>query len=204
MGLQDLAYVVDAHADNFPDGFFARLGPRFLRQYYRTFLDGPLATCVVVEHEGRPCGYLVGILDPPQHRRLMLRYHAVSLALAAGLGMFRRPRLAATFVVTRLGRYRAALVRSSRGGAARGPAMRTAVLSHVAVSEAYRRSGIGTILVDEFLAEAHAAGCARACLVTQAGPEGAGDFYARRGWTFTHQRRTTEGRDLTYYERQVG
>ena len=199
MGLADLSPVVAAHRVSFPHGFFARLGPRFLARYYRTFLDGPLAVAVVAEENGEPCGYLVGMLDPTGHRKLVLRYHGRSLAMAAGLAMLTRPRTTLTFLTTRVTRYRRALRRTRRSSAGTSDAVRAAVLSHVVVSEASRNRGIGSALVDEFLAQARAARCTSACLVTLDGPAGAGEFYRRIGWTRSHDRTSQEGQVLAYY-----
>ena len=38
MNTADLGFVVREHRRHFPDGFFARLGRGFLREYYRAFL----------------------------------------------------------------------------------------------------------------------------------------------------------------------
>ena len=89
MGLQDLHVVTDMHMAEFREGFFVRLGARFLRRYYRTFLDGPLATALVCESDGAVCGYLVGVLDPTAHPR-------PSLSPGAGQADGRRPRCVAT------------------------------------------------------------------------------------------------------------
>ena len=199
MGLQDMPYAVTTHSLHFSDGFFARLGTRFLTHYYRTYLDGPTACAVVSEIDGAVCGYLVGVLDTPRHRGLLLTYHGRALTLAAALGMLRRPWLAAIFVRTRLRRYVRALARGRQSLEAFDAGGPVAVLSHVVVSAEDRCHGVGTALVDKFLRQAELAGCRRACLVTLAGDRGAGEFYERRGWTRTHQRSSSPGRDLVYY-----
>lgn len=203
MGLQDLTNVVRDHRSNFPDGFFARLGPRFLRRYYRTFLDGPLAVALVVEVAGVPSGYLVGVLDPVQHRRLLLTYHGVALAVCGLAGLMRRPRVLARFLATRVRRYLTALTRRRTGssGASDGP--RLAVLSHLVVADHARGTGLGTVLVDVFIDQAREAGRDRACLVTIAGPTGAGAFYARSGWEHTGDATGADGQRLSYYQRDL-
>lgn len=203
MGLQDLPDVVAAHRQHFPDGFFARLGPRFLGRYYRTFLDGPLAVALIVEMSGVPSGYLVGVLDPVQHRRLLLTYHGVALAVCGLLGLTRRPRVLARFLVTRSRRYLNALRRSRDLATDTVNVPRLAVLSHVVVAENARGHGLGTLLVDAFLAQAREAGRERACLVTITGPEGAGAFYAKSGWSHTRDATGVDGRRLSYFEREL-
>ncbi len=200
MGLQDIPAVVDAHRANFPHGFFARLGPRFLRRYYRTFLDGPLAVALVVELAGGPAGYLVGVLDPVQHRRLLLTYHGFALAVCGLLGLMRRPTVLTRFLATRVRRYSSALTRSRGGsfGTESGP--RLAVLSHVVVSNDARGRGLGTLLVDAFVEQARGAGRDRACLVTIAGSTGAGAFYDKVGWRHARDSTGVDGQQLSYYE----
>lgn len=200
MGLQDLDFVVQEHTQCFPHGFFARLGPRFLTRYYRTFLDGPLAVAVISETNGVPVGYLVGILKTREHRRLLLDHHGVPLASAAALAMAARPWLGAIFIWTRLRRYLTSISKARHNaGLADASSRRVAVLSHVVVSTKARCQGVGASLVEEFLEQAEAAECGSACLVTLAGAQGAGAFYQSRGWQHTHRRRSAEGRVLDYY-----
>lgn len=203
MGLQDLPDVVAAHRQHFPNGFFARLGPRFLRRYYRTFLDGPLAVALIVEVSGVPSGYLVGVLDPVQHRRLLLTYHGVALAACGLFGLMRRPTVLTRFVLTRARRYLTALRRSRDRVIESVDGPRIAVLSNVVVAEHARGLGLGTLLVDAFLAQARDVGRDRACLVTVAGPDGAGSFYTKSGWQHTRDATGADGQRLSHFERDL-
>jgi GNAT superfamily N-acetyltransferase len=205
MGLHDLPFVVAAHREHFPDGFFVSLGPRFLTRYYRTFLDaGPLTVALVVEVDGDPCGYLTGVLAGSTHRSVMLKYHGLALVAAAAVGMAIRPRVALKFVVTRASRYTRALTRHrSAVGRQPAPAGSPAVLSHVVVVEPERLAGIGSCLVRAFLDEADAAGCRSAQLVTEAGSKGAGPFYESLGWRLAGEA-SVDGRALLKYEISVG
>ena len=217
MGLQDLPFVVAAHRQHFGDGFFARLGPRFLARYYRTFLDGPTAVAVIAECSGEPCGYLTGILRTRQHRRLLLRYHGPGLAVAGCSAMLRHPATGLTFLTTRLPRY----VRGLRRALDRRPTIATpeppnsagspdilvgdvAVLTHVVVSEPRRHRGVGTRLVDYFVNEAVNAGCAHAVLVTLADRAGAAAFYEGAGWTRHGSVTTVDGKPLWRYTLPLG
>ena len=204
MGLQDLPYVVETHRHHFPDGFFAKLGPRFLTRYYRTFLDGPLATALVAEVDDTVVGYITGVLHGPEHRHLMLKHHGTGLALAGAGAMVRHPTACLTFLFTRVRRYAAALRRYRKGTLpSNSTAGRAAVLSHVVVSQPRRRRGIGSDLVERFLSEARESGCTRACLVTLDGPGGAGHFYERRGWRKVSNAPQADGRVLLRYERDL-
>lgn len=195
---QDVPGVVSAHLLAFADGFFARLGRKFLTRYYRTFCDGPFAVALVAETDGHACGYLVGIVDPSQHRRVLLSDHGRLLAWWGFLGLARRPLLLMRFVATRSKRYAAALLRARHTDQAEPE--RVAVLSHIVVAPERRGDGVGTALVDHFLGRAVAAGCERACLVTIAGSGGAGDFYSQMGWTYIQSRLSVDHRRLAYYE----
>lgn len=199
MGLQDLAFVTGLHRATFREGFFVRLGARFLSRYYRTFLDGPLATALVCEKEGVVCGYLVGVLDPPEHRRLLFRHHGLSLAACAFASLIWRPGLALHFLRTRARRYLRAIARRSTVSAAAVATRKVAVLTYVAVDPAVRGNGIGYALVGKFLDEAAAAGRSEARLVTLAGPQGAGEFYAAQGWTRVGESRRADGQPLEHY-----
>lgn len=210
MGLQDLSYVVDTHRAEFGDGFFARLGPRFLARYYRTFLDGPTAVAVIAESEGTPRGYLVGVLQPRQHRALLLRYHGVGLAAHGTVAMIRHPRMGLTFLFTRSSRYVQGVKRGLRSrapaadsgpgsGSAAEPAGETAVLTQVVVDRRHRARGVGTRLLNHFRTEAEQAGCTEAALVTVAGSSGAGAFYEAHGWTRSGSVTTPEGKSLWKY-----
>ena len=200
MGLQDLTFVTGLHQASFREGFFVRLGARFLRRYYRTFLDGPLSTALICENDGVVCGYLVGVIDPPEHRRLLMQHHGLSLAVNAFATLIWRPGLAVHFLRTRARRYLRALARQPRATAASASeSRRIAVLTYVAVDPSARGRGIGNALVGRFLDEAAAAGRSEACLVTRAGPQGAGAFYAARGWVRVGHSRRADGQPLEHY-----
>ncbi|GAB2873548.1 GNAT family N-acetyltransferase [Streptomyces mayteni] len=198
----DLPFVVEEHLGHFPDGFFARLGTGFLTAYTHTYLTGPDARSYVADTGGRPLGFLVGVLDPPAHRRHVLRSHGPRLAGRALLGLVVRPRLAWHFLRTRLGRYLRKLTPGRRAtsptSAARPGA--TAVLSHVVVTRSARSSGIGAALLHRFVSDAATAGCARASLVTAVGPDGAGPYYERHGWVLRGETHTPDGRRLATYD----
>jgi predicted N-acetyltransferase YhbS len=74
------------------------------------------------------------------------------------------------------------------------------VLAHVAVATEARSRGIGTVLIDRFVADAAYCGCARVSLVTLTGADGAGPYYQRLGWQPRGKIRTPEGRSLAAYE----
>lgn len=201
----DLGFVVEQHLRCFPHGFFARLGPRFLQEYYRAFLTGDTGLAILAEEAGRPVGYLVGVTDPVAHREHVVRRHGRGLALRGAVLLAARPRLCATFVRTRAARYlKRLLARGSvrTGGGPTGGAA-PAVLTHVAVVETAQGKGIGSVLCDWFEDELTTRGCERVALVTAADGEGAGRFYERRGWRRTGEHATPDGFRLSSYERRL-
>jgi len=207
MAAADLPFVVDQHLHHFPDGFFARLGPTFLSEYYRAFLTGSAVSATIAEMEGRPVGYLVGVSDPAEHRDHVVRRHGRSLVLKAATAMLLRPPLGLLFLRTRAGLYARKLLRRrtqpepSAKVVATGP---TAVLTHVAITPGAQSHGIGSELIRRFDEEVAANGCKQVTLVTASGVEGAGPYYEHRGWTACGQRCTPDGLWLTTYQRPCG
>ncbi|MFF8442402.1 GNAT family N-acetyltransferase [Streptomyces californicus] len=208
MEAEDLPYVVAEHLAHFPDGFFARLGPGFLTRYTATYLDSPYARGYLLEHDGEPVGFLVGVTDPASHRRRLVDEHGRALALRASAALMARPALAVHFTRTRAARYsrkllpqrgRAPAAPAAERAGAVGPPQRVAVLAHVVVSVPFRSHGLGATLTNQFVQDAAAYGCSRVSLVTETGDKGAGKFYERLGWHFGGETRTPEGRRLSSY-----
>ncbi|WP_051814691.1 GNAT family N-acetyltransferase [Streptomyces iakyrus] len=201
MDPEDLPFVVAEHLRHFPDSFFARLGPKFLTAYDRTYLTSPDGRAYVAEMGGQPVGFLIGGIDPAAHRRHVLRDYGRGLLLRALGSLCLRPRLALHFLRTRLVRYGRKLIpnRAARQAPAVGPTGVTAVLDYVVVAEHARCRGIGSRLIARFVKDATDAGCARVTLVTAA-EGGAGPYYERHGWLPQGEIRTPEGRRLLTYD----
>jgi ribosomal protein S18 acetylase RimI-like enzyme len=201
MAETDLGFVVAEHLYHFPRGFFARLGPWFMREYYRAFLTGPSAHAVVAERAGGLVGYLVGVTDPVAHRDHVVRRHGARLACRGALLLLVRPGLCVSFLRTRALLYARKLLRRRRpaGRAACDPRV-PGVLTHVAVTPTCQRQGVGDRLLGWFEHEATACGCTRVVLVTASGEGGAGCFYERRGWRPVGEHRTPDGLALHTYE----
>jgi ribosomal protein S18 acetylase RimI-like enzyme len=198
MGLSDLEFVVDEHLAHFPDNVFGQLGRRFLTEYYRTFLDGPHADAVVALMAGAPAGFLVGVLDVREHRRLVRRFHARRLAWHAAIALARRPGMAFALIRRRIAVRLAAFRRAGSAGV--DPVEGVAVLSHVAVQQEARGVGLGTSLILGFVDRARDAGASTVSLATAAGAEGAGDLYERLGWQLATERDTFDGRRIALYD----
>lgn len=198
MAPQDVKFAARLHGNELPHGLFPRLGTRFLRGYYRAFVESPHAVAFVTPSDGPAAGYLVGTTDHHAHHRWMLRRHGLRLGLLGALGLAINPDALWLFLRTRVGRYARALLRAAWPTSAGGSVTRqrppsggpVAVLMHVAVAPSARGTGFGRQLTQAFAHHAHAAGCRDIRLVTRAG-DGAGAFYETLGW----QRVDERGRD---------
>src|SRR5215213_6456698 len=96
-----VAFAAALHGEVLDRGFFAALGPRFLRAYHRSFLASPHAVALVAHAGGHPIGFLVGILRPRAHRRWVLSRHGPRLAAAGALALVVRPVVLVRFARTR-------------------------------------------------------------------------------------------------------
>lgn len=205
-GLHEYDAVADArfgaalHAAELDHGFFVELGPRFLREYHRTFADSPHAVAFVATFSEHPVGILVGVLRPGSHARWVLKHRGARLALAGAAALLVRPRTAWRFAATRAGRYARGWRRRRGQPATTSEEATYAILSHVAVSASARGSGAGAALVGAFERAAAAAGVRELRLVTR--PDGgAGPFYERLGWTAGPERPTADGTGMQSYVR---
>jgi GNAT superfamily N-acetyltransferase len=199
----DVDFVVTQHLTHFPDGFFARLGDEFLREYYRSFIACAGAVALFAVRGTEPVGFLTGALDPAEHRRQMLKRDGRRLALRAATAMLVRPALAIFFLRTRAVRYLRRLLGRAPAPPPAEPAGRTGVLHHVVVTPAVQAQGIGSKLVAHFEAMAADAGLSSITLVTAAGPQGAGEFYVKEGWTRVGEHRMSDGLILTTFTKHV-
>jgi ribosomal protein S18 acetylase RimI-like enzyme len=209
----DLTRTAELHARCLPNGFFARLGPRFLRAYHASFLASPYAIALVVRDQaGDARSFLVATTANRLHYRWVVRHRGPHLLLHLLLALAARPRLAARFARSRLPRYASWLVRypfrraaRPAAGAATAPeagAAPVAVLTHVAVDEAARGHGDGRELVAVFLARAQAAGAGDARLVTDL-EDGAVGFYERLGWRSAGDHRDRDGVRVREFRRSL-
>lgn len=203
----DLAAVASLHARALPDGFFAGLGERFLRAYYRSFLASPVAVALVAASETDVVGAIVGPARNADHYRWVVRRHGLRLALSGALALLARPAELRRFLRTRVPRYVRALSRmlglSRSSGRAvsradRAPDPEVAVLTHVAVAGSARGSGAGRDLVAAFVEECRANGAREVRLVTNSS-EGAAGFYRRLGWDEVAERSAADGTVVTEF-----
>jgi GNAT superfamily N-acetyltransferase len=199
-----LPLVVAQHLEQFPHGFFARLGPRFLIEYYAAFCTSAAAFAVVATRDGDIAGYLVGRVSADGHRRHALGAHGRRLATRGALGLARQPRVMLAFLRTRARRY----LRKLGAWAFRGDvAVRTelesvAILDYVVVREEFRGLGLGSQLIGSFEAECRRRGVEKIVLVTDVeGP--AVEYYHATGWSALSEHASADGRLLVTLCRRV-
>jgi GNAT superfamily N-acetyltransferase len=211
MAAGDLPAAARLHATLLPHGFFPRLGQRYLRAYYRTFMSSPYGIALVACLADQPVGVLVGTTCNAAHYRWVIHHQGIPLAWLGAMAMLVRPAVAAWFVRTRLRRYARRLLRlplrsvpAERDASTGGPAADDiAVLTHVMVSDDVQGQGIGTALAERFAMVAKAAGASRAALVTMSGRAGASTFYKRLGWEHLEDRSGHDGRQLSVFTRAL-
>jgi ribosomal protein S18 acetylase RimI-like enzyme len=211
MAAGDLSAAARLHATLLGHGFFPRLGQRYLRAYYRTFMSSPHGIALVAYLADQPVGVLVGTAHNAAHYRWVIQHHGLPLAWLGATAMLVRPAVAAWFVRTRLRRYTRRLLRlplrlapSERDADTANPAADdVAVLTHVIVDHQAQGQGVGTALAERFAVAAKAAGAARAMLVTLAGQAGASAFYKRLGWEHLEDRPGRDGWQLSVFARPL-
>ena len=200
---RDQGFAAALHEAALPHGFFGRLGTGFLSAYHESFLASPHAVAYVAETRDGRVGFLVGTFGP--HNAWVVRNRWMKLAIRGALALLSRPSELVFFLRTRTLSYVQRLLKARAGGTATRP-HRTAppaVLTHVAVAPAARGLGVGEALVEAFLDAARKTGATEACLVTLAGPDGAGRFYQRLGWDLHEVRQDRDGRPIEHYCRRL-
>lgn len=195
----DLAFAASLHEAELADGFFASLGQRFLRSYYRMFLLSPHGVVLVAEHDAAPVGILAGTTDDVSHFRWVTRSYWWRLALVGATALLVRPRLLWRFARTRLRRYLRGALRLRRvtgdatAGAKLGAPRVTATLTHIAVLPEVRGLGIGGTLTERYHQLAAATGAERLVASTRSDEYGATGFYRRLGWELAGNVRDVDG-----------
>lgn len=187
-------------------GLFPRLGLAFVRRWHATYQGSPSGVFLVAEagppHARKVVGYLLGSTDEHAHTAHVLRYHRRELAKAGAIALAARPRVAATFIATRLGRYaRRLLTRRSATTATHGRSAGPGVLTALVLDEAHRGTGAGRALVHAFEDIARRSGAQRLDLVTKRGSDGAGAFYEHLGWELVVNTTSKDGDGLEKYRR---
>lgn len=185
----DIQSAVQVHLLAFPSFFLSSLGPRFLAEFYGSFLDDPQGKGVVAEApDGRILGIAVGAVNPAGYfRRLLLRrWWAFGLA-SVGI-LLRRPA-----IISRLAR--ATLYRGDTP-----PGGDRALLSSIAVHPNVQGCGLGSRLMGHWVRTVKECGATGCYLTTDRDSNDAVNaFYLRQGWYLESSFRTPEGREMNRY-----
>jgi GNAT superfamily N-acetyltransferase len=182
--------VVKVHVHSFPGFFLTFLGPRFLREFYKSFTYDVTGVgfSALDNDKGNIVGVIVGPVDPAGYfKRLLLRRFWV-FCLASISAIVKKPR-----VIKRL--FRAVFY---RGEAPSGP--KRALLSSIAVSPDYQKKGVGKLLVSRWMEEVKNRGATGCYLTTDAyDNDPVNSFYQNLGWTVESTYETPEGRKMNRY-----
>ena len=181
--------VVEIHLRAFPNFFLSFLGPRFLREFYASFLLDPQGMGYTASaSDGQIIGVIVGPVDPRGYFKRLLKRRWWAFCLASISAVVRRPSC-----VLRL--FRAVFY---RGESPSGPTR--ALLSSVAVDQNTQRAGIGKKLVGYWVEEARRRGASGCYLTTDAdGNNKVNAFYQSLNWRIENTYTTSEGRRMYYY-----
>lgn len=184
---EHIEQCVRLHRQAFPDFFLSQLGPRFLAEFYRAFLDAPDAvTGVAVDGEGRVLGVLVGTTRPGGFFSRLLKQRWFAFAGTSLVLILRRP--SAIPRLLRAVRYRGEVPLEVTG----------ALLSSICVAPEGQGRGIGSLLLRHFEESIRSLGSAY--LVTdRIGNDATNAFYVRNGWWLVGSYETPEGRAMNCY-----
>ena len=205
----DVAEAAELHRQVLDMEVLTRLGPGFMRVYYRAWLHSPGAISLAARDEdGALLGVLLGASDPALHVRAMVRDHGVRLALVIAGQALIHPRLARDLVITRGRRYVRGLSRlvrarlSAQRGTAAPSGESLGEITHVLVRPDAQGRGVGRHLIDEAVSVARRAGVVEFTLVTPPDME-ARHFYERLGWRADGAMRSQSGEEFLRFRLRI-
>ena len=181
--------VVTIHLKAFPGFFLSFLGPRFLKEFYNSFIEDSRGIGFVAQDPGgQILGVIVGPLEPHGYYKRLIKRRWWAFCIASVSAVVRKPASA-------LRLFRALFYRGD------APSDKNrALLSSVCVHPKAQRLGIGKRLVDQWVNEASARGVSGCFLTTDANDnEAVNSFYQRTGWHLESTYLTPEGRRMNRY-----
>lgn len=181
--------VVQIHICAFPNFFLSFLGPRFLREFYCSFLvDSQGVGFVALSSAGQILGVIVGPVDPDGYFKRLLKRRWWKFCIASIAAVVQRPSC-----MPRL--FQAVFY---RGESPTG--VQRALLSSIAVDPNVQSVGVGKKLVDHWLEEVRRRGATGCYLTTDAkGNEKVNQFYRSLHWRIDSDYVTPEGRRMHRY-----
>ena len=181
--------VVEIHLRAFPNFFLSFLGPRFLREFYTSFLVDPQGVgFVALSSAGQILGVIVGPVDPRGYFKRLLKRRWWKFCMASIAAVVQRPSC-----MPRL--FRAVFYRGEFPAG-----VQRALLSSVAVDPNVQSVGVGKKLVEHWLKEVRRRGATGCYLTTDAeGNEKVNQFYQSLHWRIDSVYLTPEGRRMHRY-----
>ena len=182
--------VVDVHMAAFPGFFLTFLGRQFLREFYREFVRDTKSITLIAEDPSseKLLGFAVGNLDPAGFFSQMVSKRWWVFAIASLPALAKNPK------------YVVRLIRALgyRGDVPKD--MSRTLLSSISVLPELRRTGLGSILLKEWVEKARLRGSRGCYLTTDAADNDAvNQFYIRNGWEKDLEYVTPEGRKMCRY-----
>lgn len=192
---EDVGRCAELHVEAFPGFYLSRLGPRFLREFYKGFVSDPDGIAVVAATQsGEVVGAVVGTREPHGFFSRLLKRRLFAFAFASVLVVLRRPS-AAPRLLKAVG-YRGNVPLQVSG----------ALLSSICVDPRSQAQGVGSQLIDRFesAVQQHINAddeqdMAAYLLTDRDENEAANAFYAGRGWLLAGSYVTQEGRGMNCY-----
>lgn len=194
-GRSDIDFIVAVHQRAFPDFYMTRMGPAFLRTYYRTVLACEGGQLFVAEADGRCLGFVAGSLDPARFYAFMSQRKALFI-WPAFLGIIRRPTL--------IGRTLFNRSRVRLASRAREVDANTAELSSIGVDPLAASRGVGGDLLQAFTESALAGGSDCISLTTDARDnQRVNSFYLKHGFSLVTQFVSASDREMNEYRKRL-
>jgi GNAT superfamily N-acetyltransferase len=188
MKQEDVDSVVGVHMKAFQGFFLTFLGPRFLRELYRSIVIDPSGIAYVYRVDRRVLGFVAGTSQPAGFYRRLLRQRWWHFGWAATGPILRRPE-----IIPRL-------LRAFRMPEQVDTLAGCGTLMSIAVLPSSQSKGVGKILVQAFLQEATRRRLNQVNLTTdKVNNNSVNSFYRKLGFRCSRSFTTPEGRAMNEY-----
>jgi ribosomal protein S18 acetylase RimI-like enzyme len=148
----DIKQLASMHEKELSEEFLSKLGSRFLRQYYKAWINSPYAVFLCYD-DGILKGALLGSINPGSQYNYMLKKSGTKLLFSIFASLLTRPIWAIAFFKTRFKYYAMGVLKRvfKRQKVTESFEGIIAELTHVFVDSKFRQQHIGSILVGEFI-----------------------------------------------------
>jgi ribosomal protein S18 acetylase RimI-like enzyme len=183
----EASQVADLHMRAFPGYFLSQLGGRFLALYYSEICADPAGIALVCHNESKIVGFAVGMMNPAGFYQRLFKRRGFSFMLAAIRSTLRHPSLIRRLL--HAPKYADTLPRGEE----------LAVLSSIAVAPEARGSGVGTLLMEEFVASVKRRGGKDIFWGAKKREDGTNRFYQKFGSSEVKEVRDSKGEAILEY-----